>query len=558
MASALDSLNKVQYVEQDFSTAVDGVTNFIQTNYPDEYNDYVNANLGQALIDIVAYAKQNLFWYLNRKVTDLYFPTSISPNAISKLARNLGYKAAGASASEATLVVSLDDGPYTFPVTISKGFQFSGPNNTVWEYTGVVDIVYAPGETSKTFVVKEGESKVANFVSTGEANQVFSLVGIDENKFVEDRSVEVLVDGVPWTEFDIIPFDAINAFETNLISNPATIKLGDSVQGNIPAAGAGIEIKYRVISGFRGRIISGGITEPVFGLVAQFEDIAITVTQADPSAGGEDPEDIREIVVNAPLFQQTQDRAVTKTDYDFLSNTYPNVARADAQIIRGISGDITLQTLFQLIRSDLDVMLDVSGCSVSSTQIVSGAAGEISGYLDIMYDYLSDTISDTCKSNTVQVSVLAKDSSRQYVSPTSLLLEDLRAYLQERSDAVHVVKTVDGISRVINVDVDVEVKAQFYAVEDDVVQGVEDAIVKSDVPPFGILVERDFNKSLYVWEIDQQIREFVDEANIQYVNIKIKGPQQYLDGDGNLICPEGHVLQRGTVNIIRIPRTQGV
>jgi hypothetical protein len=197
MASALDSLNKVQYVEQDFGTAVDGVTSFIQTNYPDEFNDYVNANLGQALIDIVAYAKQNLFWYLNRKVTDLYFPTSISPNAISKLARNLGYKAAGASASEATITVSLDDGPYTFPVLINEGFQFQGPNATIWEYTGTVPVTYAPSETSKTFVVKEGESKTANFVSNGEANQVFSLVGVDENKFVEDGSVQVLIDGVP-------------------------------------------------------------------------------------------------------------------------------------------------------------------------------------------------------------------------------------------------------------------------------------------------------------------------------------------------------------------------
>lgn len=559
MASALDTLNKVLYVEQDFSSAVDGVTSFIQTEYPNEFNDYVNSNLGQALIDIVAYAQQNLFWYLNRRVTDLYFPTAITPNSITKIARALGYKPSGAAASEATLVVTLEEGPYTFPVVINKGFQFAGPNATVWEYQGDVPIIYAPGDTQKTVVVTEGETKISTFVSNGQANQVYSLVGLDENKFVHDGAVVVKIDGVEWDEFDIIPFDTVNAYETNLIASPPTVKFGDSVQGNIPPVGAGIEITYRAISGFRGRIVSGGITGAVFGLVAQFEDISLIVEQAAPSSGGEDPEDIREIVGNAPLFQQTQDRAVTKTDYDFLSNTYPNVARADAQIIRGITGDITLQTLFQLIRDDLSELQssEVSGCSVSGDG-VNQISGQISGYVDIMYDYLSDTISDTCKSNTVQVSVLAKDSGRSYVSPTSLLMEDLRAFLQERADAVHVVKVVDGIGNVINVDITVDVKAQFYAVEDDVVQGVKDALEKADVQPFGILIERDFNKSLYVWEVDQQIRAFVPEENIQYVNVKITGPAQYLDGDGNMVCPTGFVFQKGTVTVIRLPRIEGV
>lgn len=572
MASALDTLNKVQYVEQDFGTAVTGVQEFIQTNYPTEFNDYVNANLGQALIDIVAYAKQNLFWYLNRKVTDLYFPTAITPNNISKIARNLGYKSSGASAAIVDLQVTLEDGPYTFPVVINNGFQFRGPNETVWEYVGAVPIIWAPGELTKTVPVAEGETKTSTFVSNGEANQLYRLLGLGDNRFVEDLTVVVKVDGVEWTEFDIIPFDTVNGYETDLISSPPTVKFGDSVQGNIPPAGAGIEIKYRSTSGFRGRIVSGGITEPVFGLVVQFEDIPLTIVQANPSAGGEDPEDIRSITVNAPQFQQTQDRAVTKPDYDFLSNTFPNVAKADAGIIRGVSGDITINAIFDAIRAEVaalggsgcivsGVSGDVSGgdvSGVSGAHYVSGIAGVVSGYLDVLYGYLGETISDTCKSNTVQVQVLAKDSGRQYISPPDSLLESLRVYLQNRADAVHVVKCVTGISRVINVDMDVEVKAQFYAVEDDVVQGVEDAVIKSDVPPFGILIERDFNKSLYIWEVDQQIREFVPDRDIQYVNIKIKGPAQYLDADGNMICPEGFVLQKGNVNIIRIPRIAGI
>lgn len=766
------TLNKVQYVDQEFSTAVARIKEFLQTYYPDEYNDYVNSNMGQALIDIVAYSEQNLMWYLNRKISDLYFPTAQTPNSISKLARMLGYKSKGATSSDVEITVTLSSGPYTFPVTINKGFKFNGPNNTIWEYRGNVPVVYAPGETVKTIMISQGYTRTDTFVSTGANSQVFSLVAVPTGKYVNVTTVIVTVGGVEWTEYSVIPFLNENAYETNLVTFPPFVKFGDGVQGNVPVVGAGIEISYVVTDGFRGRIVSNSIKEPTVGLIAQFQTIPLSISQPLPSVGGDDPEDVRSITVNAPLFQQTQDRAITKTDYDFLANQYANVARADAQILRSVSGDVAMHMFFDQInasvsgavsgfydqsvssmvgmqteltnisgaadtmeagivmqvgistadvilqldgmtaatnsslatfksamdvlfgtistdtsnidtsmismldgvdteievrRGNINLILDevvgaVSGASVpiqnqvtslinsakgkltelqttvyslnsttksnvnSSTadvgvQIVSADAeiSSLSGTLDaavsgyqsaiimdmaavetvavsgvsafnvssgnsmnqmvIYFDqisanvaeisdlpyvvnaelqavsaYLDEHLSDSCQANLVQVLVLGKDQARKYVAPLPETLTGLKSYLMDRREITQTISVVAGTDRVIDANVTIQVRVNKNAVEDDVIQQIQDSLTKSDTTPFGLLVEREFGVSLHVWDIDGAIRGNIVDGTVDYLNVEITGPVDYLDAAGNLIVPAGVVIQSGTVTITKLPR----
>ena len=549
---AVTDLNKVLYVDADFSTAVDNIENFLDTEYPDEFNDYVNANIGQALIDIIAYAEQNLMWYLNRKVSDLYMTTAVTPNAVSKLARLLGYKPKSATYAQVDITVTLKKGPYTFPVTINKGQQFQGPNQTIWEYRGDVAIVFNPGDTSKTFTVSEGQTVTASYVSNGQNNQTFNLRGVPTTKFVAGggptgADFTVTVNGVQWDEYPIIPFQNINAYETNLLATPPYVKFGDGVQGAVPAQGSNLQVTYIITSGFLGRIISGGITGTVGNLVANFQNIPIAVSQPSASAGGDDPEDIRSIVANAPLFQKTQDRAITKSDYDFLSQQFPNVAMADTQVVRSVSGDATIQSLYQLMEEQLAPLMATSGS-------VGVSATAVSGYLGVLYEHLDEAFSDGCRSNLVQVAVLSKDASRKYVSPMQSTLDDLKAYLEDRKDVVHTLSVVDGTSNVVNADVTIDVKVGPNAVEDDVVKAISDALAKSDVAPFGILVNRDFSESLTIWEIQEAIKGAVTSDQVAYVNIKINGPSQYLDSAGNLVIPTGYVIQAGNVVVNKLPR----
>ena len=765
------SLNKISYVDQDFATASSQIRSFLATNYPEEYSDYAASNLGQAFIDIIGYAEQNLIWYLNRRVSDLYPVSARTPRAVSKIARMLGYKPKGASSAKVSVSLSFPKAPYTFPVQINRGFQWQGPNNTIWQYLGDIPLILQPGNTSLSNVVlSQGESNVTNFVSSGLSYQALELLAVQAGKFVERDSIVVKVDGEVWTEQAILPFLNENNYETDLLAFPPLIRFGDGVQGNVPAEGAGIEVSYVVTDGFRGRIVSQSIGEPVVGLVAQFEDIPVVVNQPNASIGGDDPEDIRSIVANAPKFQRVQDRAVTKDDYDFLANQFSGVSRADAQIVRGISGDLYLSYLLDSIRyevastvsgidlspefsaissavssmattvssfqsslatsllpslSDADTKLSliktqtnasidtnyleavtvksalftaldeidslsikvvddlqtvfdiknvnleqfltaisgaVSGSSAiaanvgpqivnirnkvsemrssvvslsntaqssiavetassrtqgnaflsiassvsgdidqlvsgyhssihSSIQGVSGAIklsqaslnALVSGYQKVIFDSavsatamivegsegLSDRVNElitdlyahcdehltnSCNANEVQIKVLGKDANRKYVAPLQSTLDQLKAYLSERKDIVHTVSCVAGTVDVINADILITAKVSENAVEDDVIAAIKAAIDKSDAQPFGILVERLFNKSLYIWEIDGAIRSRVTDGQIDYLNVKILGPAEYLDSDGNLVIPVGKVIQAGNITVNALPR----
>lgn len=703
-ASGTESvINKVQYVEQDFSTYVDSIREFIRVNYPKDFNDYVNSQMGMALVDIIAYASHSLAWYLNRRTTDLYFPTAISPNAVAKISRMLGYKPRGAVASVATITVTLTAGPYSFPVRITKGFQFKGPNNLLFEYRGDESITFVPGETVKSFDVREGRSITENYISTGDVNQIFTMKNVPTGMYVADNDVSVKVNSESWTEYDFIPFEISQSFETDVISTPSTVKFGDGVQGSIPATGYGIEVKYFVTNGFRGRIDSGGITKPSNTLVVNSTSIPMSVVQSNPSFGGEDPETLTEIVANAPRFQDTQDRAITKYDYDFLANSYENIARADAQIIRTVSSDYTINSLVALINNDLNQIINLvggvsgygiisgytntirsdigivtgqlvsmtshvdstattvtgfstaatyvsgqtanmssyidgintqmnllvgyaSGCpavsgsilgvvnsvtgytgsmstsvaainsvsgigsmntwyqtisgdmaSVSSSiSIVSGAsmdiisqcstidvlasevstvfpvsgyAENVSGYTIDMYNYLDSILSDGCRANTVQVMILAKDSARKYVAPSSTTITSLQSYLDERKDAVHTVVVVPGTTRVLECDMKVEVKLTETAAEDDVLNRVRNALVKADEEPLGLLVEREFNESLYISDVYSAINAVVEDWEVDYVNVLISNPSGYFDTRGNVVIPKGYVIQTGNVTV---------
>ena len=49
-SSTLDELTRVKFVGQDFDTHYNEVVDFLTLNYPDEINDYVNNNLGVAML----------------------------------------------------------------------------------------------------------------------------------------------------------------------------------------------------------------------------------------------------------------------------------------------------------------------------------------------------------------------------------------------------------------------------------------------------------------------------------------------------------------------------
>lgn len=536
----LEEITRVKYVGQDFSTYDDEARQYLQDNYPDEYNDYVANNLGVALLQSIAYPSQNLAFYINQRTTNLYLTTSTSQVAISRLARMLNYDIQPAIPFKTEVTIKLTSGPYPFSVQINKGFRFNAEKGLTYEYRRPNPIIFNAGETEKTFEIEEGITTRNVFVSDGNPNQIFTLAGLDDSNYVSNLSFEVFIGPELWTEQRRITFDAINIYEVNYFSDPPELKFGDGVAGNIPAINQEIQANFVITKGIDGAIAQNQIISAADQLVVQNTNIPIEIVSSTVATGGDDPEDLRKVKVQAPEFFQSQNRAITKRDYDGIINTYAGVAKGDAQIIRSIDQEVTINDYLD------DIVDSVSGCSGT-------IQAEVAVLVTDFREYLDQTLSDTCQANTVQVSILAKDGNNRYAATTSQLREDLRLHLEDINDIVHVVKVIDGSPKLVDVDIEVEILVSFNAVQDDVIERARLSLEKDDAEPFGSLILRDYGENLYLSDLYETIKDSQEHGDeIVFTNIKITGPLDKLDTDGNLIISarEQEIIQPGTITII--------
>jgi hypothetical protein len=367
----VDELNRVSYVAEDFATYRSEADSFYKNNYPADFNDLIATNLGNALMDQLAFAMQSLSFMVNRRASELFLDTARLNRSITKLARMLGYTISPASPSTADLTITFTGAPFLVPISIPSGFQFQGPGDIVYEYANENPAVLLAGQTTLTIPVREGRSKTVTFVSDGTENQQFSLLGIPAGQYLYSDSFTVGVDGTTWTRLNQIKYESSNIYEVLFTDVPPKLRFGDNIAGNIPATSSSIVVKFRYGFGLAGSVGSNQIVSPVTPLVVN--GVTIDMSFSNPaSVVGADPEDIRHVRAYASSFFRTQNAAVIKDDYDSIAQLRSGVALADAQIMRGISNDITIQAAFSEISAG-EVLLNsaVSGIATSS---VSGAS----------------------------------------------------------------------------------------------------------------------------------------------------------------------------------------
>lgn len=380
--SITDELNRVQYVAEDFATYRAAADTFFQQKYPDDFNDLILTNLGNAMMDQLAFAMQSLSFMMNRRASEMFMDTALLNKSITKLARTLGYPIAPASPATSTATVVFPDAPYAFPVPIQQGFQFQGPGDTIYEYASIQPTVLQPGQTTLSNVpIREGQTKQISFRSTGDANQQFSINGVPDGQFLYKDGLVILVDGVAWTRYDILRYENSNTFEVLFSDAPPKLRFGDGIAGNIPPQGSEVSVIYRHGKGLSGAIGSNQLTGPVNQLVINGLAINMSLSNAVADVGS-DPEDIRHVKAFASSFFRTQSAAVIKSDYDTISQLRPGVALADAQIMRGVDEDITIQAEFAFIHEGEAILQGaVSGIMAASVSGLSAVG--VSG-LDLL------------------------------------------------------------------------------------------------------------------------------------------------------------------------------
>jgi len=374
-------INRVRFAGKDFFTFVDDMVARIQLLFVTEFNDFVASGTGVMLIDMVAWAAETLSFYIDRQASESYLATARLRRSVNRIVRQLGYKMAPAVSSSVDTEVNLTK-VYAFGVTIPTGFKMLGPSGLIFEATE--DVTFPAGEgpasPSRTVSIREGITRTETFTSNGSRNQVFRL-NPGAGKFFAAGTASVTVGAAPWTESQFITFDETDQYEIDFNSSPPLLRFGDGVAGNIPPIGDGISVTYVANSGAGGLVLANEITRVSSPLVVAFQAIPLTITHANPTSGGADPESLESAKANAPLFFKARNVAVTQSDYIGLSQAFVDplagaVAVAQAFVARGADDDLTLQILLDSIRAivdpiETDVTVETTAARASA---VSGQA----------------------------------------------------------------------------------------------------------------------------------------------------------------------------------------
>ncbi len=421
-------LNRVKFSGLDFDSTFDDLQARLQIKFAADFNDFALSSLGIMLVDIIAFGLDSLSFYLDRRATDLYLDTARTRKSVSRLTRQLGYKMRASIAASVDLDVTINV-PLTVTVTIERGFQFQGPNDLVFE--AVQEVSWSPAEQvagdTKVVPAFQGETFVESFVSDGTANQVFQLRRVPSEDFVVAGSVVVLVDGAPFEESEFITFDATDQFEVGFNDDPATVRFGDGVAGNIPTTGASIDVSYVASRGKEGAVSKGTITDVVTPLVVNFEEVQLSINNPRGASGADDPENLIHAKVFAGQVFKTRFVAVTRSDYEALAGSYADplfgrIAVAQAISSRSAASDLKLQTLLNDVRAALaptepgvtaataaiDLALDTIDALLVSQETTLGDIADKMSDIDGDQDF-SITGSRTAKNLSLEITTDASD-----------------------------------------------------------------------------------------------------------------------------------------------------
>ena len=96
--SAESWLNNYRYLVNadfkayDFESLRTALLNHVQTNYPEDFNDFINSSEYVALIDMMAFIGQNLAFRSDLNLRETFLETAEVRGNVLSIARQLGYK----------------------------------------------------------------------------------------------------------------------------------------------------------------------------------------------------------------------------------------------------------------------------------------------------------------------------------------------------------------------------------------------------------------------------------------------------------------------------------
>lgn len=334
-------LRRLDFSALDYDTARRVLIEYVYTYYPDQFNDFTNANGFVMLMDIIAAITDKLALRSDIQNNDAFLPLALSEDAVVNHLALINQRIKRQTPALVDVEVTVDQ-PVFSDLMIPAATAFSvvnGPSGSPIIY----EIFRAPGDFTGNITIPAGKRGTVAFgiegqfaspvqvTSAGGPNQQFTVT--DVNILDSPIFVTGSVAGVE-SEWQVVqepierfgPTDKV--VEITFIGSNMIFRFGDDVTGAAPLAGQTLNFRYRVGGGIRGRI-GVGVIDTTLAFTPQPPANASTQVRfrnITPSNGGTDKETLDQAKRRAPRDFAVQRSIVTPLDYAQVASTFAHPA----------------------------------------------------------------------------------------------------------------------------------------------------------------------------------------------------------------------------------------
>jgi hypothetical protein len=327
----------IRITELDFNEIKSNLKDFLRSQ--SEFQDYDFEGSGMSvLLDILAYNTHYMGYYLNMVGNEMFLDTAQLRNSILSHAKHINYKSSSRNGAEAIINVvatpSDNEDAVATELTLDRYTKFLATDIDGLNYQFVTVNANTVPKVNGAFsfsnvYIKQGEVVTLQYsMNSTNTKRRFTIPSAN----VDTSTVSVVVQESS-TNTDTTIYNSIE--DITLVTGNTTayfleedtdrnyvICFGDDVIGKKPKDGSIIAVTYIETAG------------DVANKIATFRAIDsigtkyrnnVSVTSVASSYGGSERETIEQIRFRAPYHYTTQNRAVTKSDYETLIlKDYPN------------------------------------------------------------------------------------------------------------------------------------------------------------------------------------------------------------------------------------------
>lgn len=316
---------QLDLTDKDFDSLLRRLRNLIRSAFP-TWTDENVSNFGNILVELVAQVGDVLGFYIDNAGRESRWTTANQRKNLIGLAKLIGYKLPGATAATADVTVTAEVVPAN-NVPIPKGTIIKTEEVTdAIEFQTLADATILAGTSTVSVAVEHSKSFTDSFVSSGKANQRFTLAAYP---YLDGSAAPTATNGA-YTLVDNF-LDSTSAdrhFAVVVDQNDrATLVFGNGINGAIPVGT--VTIPYKTGGGAAGRVEAGKIKRVVGNFTDTLGNI-VRLTASNPAVavGGTDRVTVQQARLLAPASIDTISRTISRDDYENNALRVAGVARA--------------------------------------------------------------------------------------------------------------------------------------------------------------------------------------------------------------------------------------